>query len=151
MHKHYILFFIPLPNIMNELNEIRKRKLEELKKQYMNRGSKMSENFPNTPIKITDADINENIKKYPNLVVDCWAPWCAPCRIIGPIIEELAKEMQGTIVFAKLNVDENQATSIKYQIMSIPTMLIFKNGNLVDKLIGAMPKDQLKHKLANYQ
>ena len=136
---------------MNELEEIRKRKLEELKKQYMNRGSKMSGNLPNTPIKITDADINENIKKYPNLVIDCWAPWCGPCRMIGPIIEDLAKEMQGKVVFAKLNVDENQATSIKYQIMSIPTMLLFKNGDLIDKFVGAVPKEELKKKLTIYQ
>ncbi len=136
---------------MNQLEEIRKRKLEELKKQYMNRGSKMNENFPNTSIKITDADINENIKKYPNLVIDCWAPWCGPCRMIGPIIEELAKEMQGKVVFAKLNVDENQATSIKYQIMSIPTMLLFKNGDLIDKFVGAVPKEELKKKLTIYQ
>jgi thioredoxin 1 len=136
---------------MNELEEIRKRKLEELKKQYMNRGSNMSENLPNTPIKITDADINENIKKYPNLVIDCWAPWCGPCRMIGPIIEELAKEMQGKVVFAKLNVDENQATSMKYQIMSIPTMLLFKNGDLVDKFVGAVPKEELKKKFNIYQ
>jgi len=136
---------------MNEIEEIRKRKLEELKKRYINRGSKMNENFPNIPIKITDADINENIKKYPNLVIDCWAPWCGPCIMIGPIIEDLAKELHGKVVFAKLNVDENQVTSIKYQIMSIPTMLIFKNGNLVDKIIGAMPKNELKQKLTTYQ
>jgi len=136
---------------MNEIEEIRKRKLEELKKRYINRGSKMNENFPNIPIKITDADINENIKKYPNLVIDCWAPWCGPCIMIGPIIKDLAKELHGKVVFAKLNVDENQVTSIKYQIMSIPTMLIFKNGNLVDKIIGAMPKNELKQKLTTYQ
>ena len=151
MHKRYILYSVSYTNIMNELEEIRKRKLEELKKQYMNRGSKMSENLPNTPIKITDADFNENIKKYPNLVIDCWAPWCAPCMMVGPIIEELANEMQGKVVFAKLNVDENQATSMKYQIMSIPTMLLFKNGDLVDKFIGAVPKEELKKILHIYQ
>jgi len=136
---------------MDELQEIKKRKFQELKDRYMNRGTRMNENFPSTPLKITDADINQTIKKYSTLVIDCWAPWCGPCRMVGPIIEDLAKEMQGDIVFGKLNVDENQATSMKYQIMSIPTMLIFKNGNLVDKLIGAMPKEQLKQKLVTYQ
>jgi len=67
--------------------------------------------------------------------------------MVGPIVEELAKEMQGKIVFGKLNVDENPAISTKHQIMSIPTMLVFKNGNLVDRIIGAMPKEQLKQKL----
>jgi len=134
----------------NELEEIKKRKLEQLKKQYMNRGKKM-ENMPNTPVKITDADFDEAVKKYDTIVVDCWAPWCGPCRMVGPVIEELANEMQGKIVFGKLNVDENPATSAKHQIMSIPTMLIFKNGNLVDRLIGALPKEELQKKLEPYQ
>ena len=107
-------------------------------------------NMPDTPLELTDADFSETVKKYKTVVIDCWAPWCGPCRMVAPIIDELAKEMQGKIVFGKLNVDENQKTSIKHQIMSIPTMLIFKNGNLIDKLIGAIPKDQLKQKLESY-
>jgi len=135
---------------MDELEEIRKRKLDEMSKKYIKRGINMEENQPNTPLKITDADFDENVKKYETIVIDCWAPWCGPCRMVGPIIEELAKEMQGKIVFGKLNVDENQATSMKHQIMSIPTMLIFKNGELIDKIIGAMPKDELMKKLEAY-
>ena len=87
------------------------------------------------------------MNNYPTLVVDCWAPWCGPCRIIGPIIEELATEMKGKIVFGKLNVDENPQTSMKYKIMSIPTMLVFKNGILVDQFVGAMPKNMILQKL----
>ena len=102
------------------------------------------------PIDVTDDSFDEFISKNPVVVLDCWAAWCGPCRMVSPIIDELAKEMQGKIVFGKLNVDENQKTSIKHQIMSIPTMLIFKNGNLIDKLIGAIPKDQLKQKLESY-
>ena len=132
---------------MDELEEIKKRKLEQLKKQYMNGGQKMKENIPNTPIQLTDADIDENIKKYDTVVIDCWAPWCGPCRMVGPIIKELAKEMQGKVVFGKLNVDENQATSMKYRIMSIPTLLVFQKGNLVDRIIGALPKEMMKQKL----
>ena len=105
---------------------------------------------PDTPLEVTDADIEDVVKKYNKVVIDCWAPWCGPCRMVGPVIKELAKEMQGTFVFGKLNVDENQKTSMKHQIMSIPTLLIFKNGNLVDKLIGAMPKEILKQKLNEY-
>jgi thioredoxin 1 len=71
--------------------------------------------------------------------------------MVGPVIEELAKEMQGKIVFGKLNVDENPLTSGKHQIMSIPTLLVFKNGNLVDRLVGAYPKEELKKKLEPYQ
>jgi len=129
---------------MDELEEIKKRKLEQLKKQYINGGKSMVENLPDTPLEITDADIDENIKKYQTLVIDCWAPWCGPCKMVHPIIEELAKEMQGKIVFGKLNVDENPVTSTKHQIMSIPTLLVFKNGNLVDRIVGALPKEALK-------
>lgn len=135
---------------MDELEEIKKRKLEQLKKQYMNGGKNMEGNLPNAPLEITDADVEDNIKKYETIVIDCWAPWCGPCRMVHPIIEELAKEMQGKIVFGKLNVDENPVTSAKHQIMSIPTLLIFKNGTLVDRLIGAMSKEMLKQQLEKY-
>ncbi len=134
--------------MVDELEEIKKRKLEQLKMKYIKEDKKMVEKLPDVPLKVTDADIETNIKKYPLMVIDCWAPWCAPCRMIGPIIEELAKEMQGKIVFGKLNVDENRATSAKYGIMSIPALLIFKNGNLVDNIIGAMPKEMLLVRLA---
>lgn len=135
---------------MDSLEMIKKKKLDELKKQYINRGKTMDKKWPDTPIHLLDADIEETIKKYPIIVIDCWAPWCGPCRMIGPVIEELAKEMQGKIVFGKLNVDENPQTSMKYKIMSIPTLLVFKNAALVDQLIGAMPKEMILQKLRIY-
>ena len=135
---------------MNDsLSEIRRKKLEKMKNEYFKRGENMNE-MPDIPLNMTDSDLDENIKKFETIVVDCWAPWCGPCRMVEPIIEELAKEMQGKLVFGKLNVDENQFTATKYQIMSIPSLLIFKNGKLVDKLIGAMPKDMLLLKLQSY-
>ncbi|HIH28343.1 MAG TPA: thioredoxin [Thermoplasmata archaeon] len=135
---------------MDTLERIKKKKLEELKKKYLNGGKTMEKKWPDTPIQLMDADIDENIRKYPTIVIDCWAPWCGPCRMIGPIIEELAKEMQGKITFGKLNVDENPQTSMKYSIMSIPTMLVFKNSQLVDRIVGAMPKEMLLQKLKQY-
>jgi thioredoxin 1 len=132
---------------MDDLEVLKKKKLEQLKKQYMNRGKTMEKMWPDTPIQLLDADIDETLKKYPIIVIDCWASWCGPCRMIGPIIEELAKEMKGKIVFGKLNVDENQQTSMKYKIMSIPTLLVFKNGAFVDRVVGAMPKEMLIQKL----
>jgi thioredoxin 1 len=135
----------------DELEEIRRRKMEELKKKYINGGQKMVENKLSSPLTITDADIEETVKKYDTIVVDCWAPWCGPCRMVGPVIEELAKEMQGKVVFGKLNVDENPATSMKHKIMSIPTLLVFKKGNLVDRFVGAYPKEELKKRLEPYQ
>ncbi len=110
----------------------------------------MEKNWPNTPIHVTDADFDQQVKTYETIVVDCWAPWCGPCRMLTPIIEELAKEMQGKIAFGKLNVDENQQTSMKYNIMSIPTLLIFKKGKLVDQIVGALPKEIIKKKLSSY-
>jgi len=136
---------------MNELDEIRKKKLEQLRTQYIKGGTNMEKNWPETPIQITDGDMETTVKKYETIVIDCWAPWCGPCRMVGPVIEELAKEMQGKIVFGKLNVDENPKTSAKHQIMSIPTLLVFKNGNLVDRIVGAMPKEILKRKLDSYR
>jgi len=135
---------------MDDLEEIKKKKLEHLKNLYMKRGKNMENKWPDVPINILDADIDESMKKYPILVIDCWAPWCGPCRMIGPIIEELAKEMKGKIVFGKLNVDENPQMSMKHNIMSIPTLLVFKNGALVDRIIGAMPKEMLIQKLKPY-
>ena len=135
----------------NELEELKRKKLEKLKEQFMKGGQNMNENLPNTPLTITDADIDQVIKKYETIVIDCWAPWCGPCRMVSPAIEDLAKELHGKIVFGKLNVDENPGTSIKHQIMAIPTLLIFKNGNLVDRLIGAYPKEQIKKKIETYQ
>jgi thioredoxin 1 len=110
----------------------------------------MEKNLPNTTLVITDADIDKVIKNYNTLVVDCWAPWCGPCRMIAPIIEQLVKEMHGKVVFSKLNVDENPKTSMTYQIMAIPTLLVFKNGNLVDSFVGLYPKEELKKKLEMY-
>lgn len=135
---------------MDDLETIKAKRLEELKKHYMNRGKTMEKKWPETPIHLLDADIEDTIKKYPTLVIDCWAPWCGPCQMIGPVIEELAKEMNGKIVFGKLNVDENPQTSMKYNVMSIPTLLVFRNGALVDRLVGAMPKQMLLQKLKAY-
>jgi thioredoxin 1 len=135
----------------SELEELKRKKLEKLKEQFIKGGRNMNENLPNTPLTITDADIDEVIKKYETIIIDCWAPWCGPCRMVAPVIEDLAKELQGKIVFGKLNVDENPGTSTKHQIMSIPTLLVFKKGNLVDRLIGAYPKEQLKKKIETYQ
>jgi thioredoxin 1 len=136
---------------MSELEDLRKRKLEELKKRFSKGDKNMVENWPDTPIKVNDTNIDETVQKYNALVVDCWAPWCGPCNVVAPVIKDLAKEMQGKIAFAKLNVDENQRTSTKYQIMSIPTLLVFKNGNLVDRIVGALSKDALIQKLQPYQ
>jgi thioredoxin 1 len=95
---------------------------------------------------VTDGNFEEFISSNDVAVIDCWAAWCGPCRMLSPVIEELAKE-QKDVAFGKLNVDENRATPMKYGIMSIPTLLYFKDGQLVDKTIGALPKRSIEDKL----
>ena len=81
------------------------------------------------------------------VLMDCWAPWCGPCRMIAPILDQLAAESSGRYKIVKLNVDENPATSAKFQIRSIPTMLIFKHGKMVDQIVGAVPKQTIVARL----
>jgi len=109
----------------------------------MEKFSQISSQWPKKPLKITDHDMTDIVNAYPIVVVDCWAPWCGPCRMLGPIIDELAKKMQGKVAFAKLNTDENRRIASQYGIMSIPTILLFKNGDLVDRNVGALPPDML--------
>jgi len=101
-----------------------------------------------SPVIVSDKTFNDEIVSVPfPVLLDCWAPWCGPCRTIGPIIDQLAKEFAGKVKFAKLNVDENPATSTKYNIMSIPTMLLFKDGKVVNSLVGALPKAEIENHL----
>jgi len=106
--------------------------------------------FPAVPVEVGDAELPELTKKYSAVVVDCWAPWCGPCRMIAPVIEEMAKDFAGKIAFGKLNVDDNQGAAAEHQIMSIPTLLVFKKGKLVDRITGAMPRTMLEPKVARH-
>ena len=97
------------------------------------------------PAVITDQTFEREVLQARGqpVLVDCWAPWCGPCRMIGPIMDQLAAESQGQYRIAKLNVDENPQTASRFQIASIPTMLIFKDGKLIDRIIGAQPKQAI--------
>lgn len=138
---------------MDELDEIRKKKLENMTSdasKASNPEPKVQLQYPDKPVVVNDSNIDSAVGQYPLFILDCWAEWCGPCRMLGPIIEELAREMKGKIVFGKLNVDENMKTSNKYRISAIPTMLVFSNGQLIDKLIGAYPKAALTSKIQKY-
>lgn len=106
---------------------------------------------PDTALVVTDSTIDEAITKYPFIVVDCWAEWCGPCKMLGPIIENLAKKKQGEIVFAKLDVETNPQTTSKYGIRSIPNLLVFKDGNKVGDVVGAMPEDKLLERINTFK
>jgi len=100
--------------------------------------------YPVAPVEVGDTDLDELVKAYPSVVVDCWAPWCGPCRAMGPTIDELAKELRGKVLFAKLNTDENEQSAARFKIMAIPTLLFFKKGQLAERSTGLFPKKNLE-------
>jgi thioredoxin 1 len=102
-------------------------------------------------IEATDANFESEVlgSEVP-VLVDFWAVWCAPCRMIAPIVEQLASEKEGKLKVAKVDVDNNPQTAIKYNIRSIPTLLVFKNGSVVDQMIGAVPKSMIESRLEKH-
>jgi thioredoxin 1 len=129
-----------LSEIERLIEEISKR-LEEL--------AKGAEKVEYT-INVTDNNFDEIITKNKVVFVDCWAPWCAPCHIYEPIYSKVAEQYKDKAVFARLNVDENPRTADKYDVMNIPTTLIFVDGKLVDQIVGAVDEDTLKSYVEKY-
>src|SRR5215210_7211954 len=101
------------------------------------------------PVTITDQTFEREVLQMRGrpILVDCWAPWCGPCRMVGPMLDQLAAESSGRYRIAKLNVDDNPQTAASFNIASIPTMLIFKDGKLIDRVIGAQPKQAIAERL----
>ena len=102
------------------------------------------------PIHVNDNEFEEKVLKSSlPVVVDFWAPWCGPCRMVAPILEELAKEYDGKIIVAKVNTDENPNWAMKYGVQGIPTMLFVKNGQIADRIVGAYPKPMIRQRIDN--
>jgi thioredoxin 1 len=125
-----------------ELEEIRNRMLSHLLSESVKKEVKIMK-----PMDLNDKSFNGEIKKSKIMVVDFWASWCAPCRFLSPIVEELANEFEGKISFGKVDVDANPGVSSEYNITSIPTIIMFKDGKVADISIGAVPKPMLEAKL----
>ncbi len=129
-----------------EIQRIKEKKLVEMMQKARAQLETAARN-DGKPILLSDASFSSEISKYPLMVVDFWAAWCGPCRMVAPIIEQLAKEYSGRVAFDKLNVDENPLTSGEFEVQSIPTLLIFRNGEAVDGIVGAVPKYQIESKI----
>jgi thioredoxin 1 len=118
-----------------ELKHIREKKLAQFKaRKKMNDG----------PIHVTDSDFDETIRKHPLALIDFWAAWCGPCRALAPTIEELSREYTGKVFIGKLDVDENPEKAECFQVFSIPTLLVMKNGQEVERIVGCVPKKHIE-------
>ncbi len=134
-----------------ELERIMQRKMNEFSlRTKKNDNIEGNQSTTTTPITLTDQNFNEMVGKHPLLIVDFWAPWCGPCRMVSPVITELSQELAGKAVFGKLNVDENPMIASTFGIQSIPTIAIFRNGKAVDGIIGAASKSHIMSKLSTH-
>ena len=127
-----------------EIDRIKKAKIIEMLERAQ------AQKTLNKPITLTDNNFHSEVAKHKLIVVDFWAPWCAPCRMVGPIVEELAAEYAGKVTFGKVNVDENVVVPGKFGIRGIPTLMVFKDGEAVDTLVGACSKSHIESRFRPY-
>jgi thioredoxin len=126
----------------SELERIRAGKMKELTAKL--KGEKP---VANVPIAIDDEHFDETVKQHSLMLIDCWADWCGPCRLLAPTVDELARDYAGRVTVGKLNVDDNPLTAERFCVMSIPTLLVMKNGVEVDRVVGCVPKELIEEKL----
>lgn len=128
-----------------ELEQIKLRRIQAMLDQADN-----PKQVNTHPLTITDMNFQETIEANSLVVVDFWAPWCGPCRMVGPVIEQLAKEYAGKVTFGKMNVDENQRVPNSFSVMSIPTIVVFHHGQAVLRIVGAYPKAEIEATFKRY-
>jgi thioredoxin 1 len=132
----------------DNIDQIREKMLREMMTPNNSNGNKAPVNTK--PIELNDRTFTGEVAKHDLMVVDFWAPWCGPCQYVSPIVEELARDYAGKVAFGKLNVDDNPMVSTQFRVMSIPTIMFFKKGRLVDMQIGAVPKQFLDQKIKKH-
>ncbi len=125
----------------DEITRIREKRIQELKRT-------MKRTEPQASVEhVDETHFQEFIKTNKFAVIDFWAEWCGPCQRIGPVMEDLSKEFAGRVVFAKVNTDDNRNLAMQFNISAIPAIMLFANGQLVERIIGAYPKDAIREKL----
>ncbi len=132
----------------DNIDKIREKMLREM--MTGNTGPQNNVQANGKPVVLTDRTFTSEISKHDLMVVDFWAPWCGPCQYVSPIVEELARDYAGKVAFGKLNVDDNPMVATQFRIMSIPTIMFFKKGKVVDMQIGAVPKQFLDQKIRKH-
>jgi len=129
----------------DELKRIKERKLHELMKEFKEK-NRLSEQVTH----LTDSNFNDAVNKNKLVLVDFYADWCMPCRMMAPVVEELAKKYAGKVFVGKINVDQNPLTANRFQVFSIPTLIIFKSGKEVDRIVGFVPKNHVEAHLKKH-
>ncbi|MHC1626669.1 MAG: thioredoxin [Methanoculleaceae archaeon] len=130
----------------DELERLRQKRLAELEEEIRKRNEQPA---GGEVITLDGRTFRQAVRSHPYLVVDFWAEWCGPCRMISPVVEELARELAGRVTFAKVNTDQNPRIAASYRITAIPTLLLFAGGRLVDQIVGVYPKEALKQRIAS--
>ncbi|MDG6905069.1 MAG: thioredoxin [Nitrososphaerota archaeon] len=136
-------------NDQDEIENIKMKTLHEMQKQVkiQQAHTEALKALGGKPIDLADSNFFSEVSKYPLMLIDFWAPWCGPCRMVSPTVDQLAKQYSDKIAFGRVNVDENPMTASQFGIQGIPTLLIFQHGKAVDGLVGAYPKNMIESRL----